>query len=101
MTLRKWNELLVSTKEFAALKTQLASRKQIPIHFLDHKTLDKLYVMVFPDGSLVIPRSSDFPNYGSFLEIEDLEGAITSSHFDTKKHKRHSRGWKKVKIEAN
>lgn len=31
MTARQWDELLVSAEEFAALKAQLASRKQIPI----------------------------------------------------------------------
>jgi len=97
MISRQWDELLVSDKEFSTLKSELASRKQIPIHFLDHETLDWLYVMIFPDGSLVIPSGSNFPGYGSFLEIEDLEAVIVSSQFDAAKHRRHSRGWRKAK----
>ncbi len=91
-----WNELLVSAEEFTGLKKRIGSNRQIRVNFLDHETLDQLYVMVFPNGSLVIPSGPSFLSYGPFLEIEDLEGVIKASQFDVAKHLRHSRGWKKV-----
>jgi hypothetical protein len=58
--------------------------------------LDKLYVMVFPDGSMIIPKGSDYLNYGPFLEIEDFNHALNDSQIDSAKHLRHSHGWGKV-----
>ena len=65
------------------------------VNFLDHEVLDKLYLMVFPDGRLILPKGREFPSYGNFLEIDDFETAINDSRFDSAKHLRHSRGWKK------
>jgi MoaA/NifB/PqqE/SkfB family radical SAM enzyme len=92
---REWDDLLVSDDEFAALETRLAPQAQMRLNFLSHKVLDRLYVMIFPDGQLVIPSGPDFLAYGQFLEIEDLDAVIASSQFDTEKHRRHSRGWEK------
>lgn len=51
--------------------------------------------MVFPDGSLIIPRGSDYLNFGPFLEIKDFEQALHASQFDSAKHLRYSHGWEK------
>ncbi len=91
-----WKSLLVSNREFGMLKRTLSSRKKIRINFLDHKTLDKLYLMVFPNGNLVIPEGENFTNFGPFLEIEDLNEIIKQSKFDSKKHLKHSKRWKKT-----
>ncbi len=91
-----WAKLLVSAGEFAALKRELAQRAEIRVNFLDHATLDRLYVMIFPDGSLVVPRGSEFFSYGPFLEIDDLDAVLARSQFDSAKHLRHSRGWQKT-----
>lgn len=91
-----WNELLVSDEEFAALERQLSGRTSIRLNFLSHRTLDQLYVLIFPDGSLVIPRGASFVTYGPFLEIEELADVLHASQFDAGKHLRHSRGWEKA-----
>ncbi len=92
----RWEELLVTDAEFAALEQQLASRTTIRVNFLSHATLDRLYVMIFPDGSLVIPRGSDYLTYGPFLAVDDLETALAASQFDTAKHFKHARGWRRL-----
>ncbi len=91
-----WEALLVTDEEFADLEGRLARQMDIRVHFLAHETLDRLYVMIFPDGSLVVPRGPDFMTFGSFLEIEDLDAVLAASPFDAAKHWRHSRGWSKV-----
>ena len=77
-----WEKLVVTDEEFASLADKIGSPKNIRINFLDHNTLDKLYVMVFPDGSMVIPRGSDYLNFGPFLEINNYEHALDASQFD-------------------
>jgi len=93
----EWESLLVTDREFASLKGRIGSGKNIGISFLDHETLDKLYVMVFPDGSMVIPKGADYLNFGPFLEVEDLDAALAASQFDSPKHLQHSREWAKKK----
>lgn len=88
-----WDELIVSDREFSDLRERLKTRSTVRVNLLDHQTLDRLYVMIFPDGSLVIPRGSDYPSYGPFLDIEDLDAVLQASRFDSEKHLRHSRGW--------
>ena len=90
-----WEKLVVTDEEFASLATQIGTGKNIRINFLDHDTLDKLYVMVFPDGSMVIPRGADYLNFGPFLEIKDFQQALNASQFDSDKHLCHSHGWSK------
>jgi MoaA/NifB/PqqE/SkfB family radical SAM enzyme len=91
-----WKDLIVTDKEFSALKQKIGEEEKITVNFLDHETLDRLYVMIFPDGSLVIPKGSDFYTYGKFLEIEDFKEVLESSNFDLPKHIQHSQKWKKV-----
>ena len=94
----EWDKLLVTDEEFATLERQLAGQAHIRLNFLDHTTLDRLYVMIFPDGSLVIPSGADFFSCGQFLEIEDFDTVIAASDFDVAKHYWHSRGWEKVRV---
>jgi MoaA/NifB/PqqE/SkfB family radical SAM enzyme len=91
----KWKELVVNNREFGVLKRKLSGRKKIKINFLDHKTLDKLYLMIFPNGNLVIPEGENFNSFGPFLENKDLNTVIKQSKFDSKKHLRHSKNWRK------
>ena len=91
----KWDKLIVSDDEFSSLKNQVGAGTRIRINFLSHETLDKLYVMVFPDGSMTIPRGGEYLNFGPFLEVKDFEQVMESSQFDSDKHLRHSRGWGK------
>ncbi|KPK82311.1 MAG: hypothetical protein AMS25_03025 [Gemmatimonas sp. SM23_52] len=88
-----WGELLVSDEEFATLERQLAYATEIRVNLLRHTTLDRLYVMIFPDGSLVIPRGREYLSYGRFLEIADLDAVLKRSRFDSARHLRHSRSW--------
>ena len=91
-----WDELVVAGEEFRALREQVeAAEHGFQINWLSHDTLDKLYVMVFPDGSLTIPVGSTFRFYGQFLEIEDLPAVLRRAEFDAAKHLRHSKGWSK------
>jgi MoaA/NifB/PqqE/SkfB family radical SAM enzyme len=88
-----WQKLLVSDEEFSDLERQLAGQANIRLNFLSHATLDRLYVMIFPDGSLIVPNGPRYLNLGPFLEVEDLDALLDASQFDSAKHLRHSRGW--------
>lgn len=94
----KWEKLIVSAGEFSALKSQVGAKANIRINFLSHETLDRLYVMVFPDGSMTIPKGADYLSFGPFLEVKDFEQVLSTSQFDSAKHLRHSRGWGKGSI---
>ncbi len=97
---QSWDDLVVSDDDFQVLKADIErSTHAFKINWLDHETLDRLYVMVFPDGSLTIPSGSVYTNYGSFLEIKNLEEFLSSTDFDAPKHLRHSKGWSKDKRE--
>jgi MoaA/NifB/PqqE/SkfB family radical SAM enzyme len=91
----EWDELLVSDEEFAELKKSVRNTSRLRINFLEHATLDRLYMMIFPDGRLVIPCGREFPSYGPFLEIEDIDTVLEKSRFAWERHLRHSRGWVK------
>jgi pyruvate-formate lyase-activating enzyme len=91
----KWERLVVSDDEFSRLNDQVGAKTNIRINFLSHETLDKLYVMVFPDGSMTIPKGAEYLNFGPFLGVEDFEQVLDNSQFDSAKHLRHSRGWGK------
>lgn len=90
-----WNKFVVSSRSFGALKRKLSGRRKIKIKFLDHTTLDKLYLMIFPNGNLVIPEGENFTSFGPFLENEDINEIIKQSKFDAPKHLRHSKEWEK------
>jgi MoaA/NifB/PqqE/SkfB family radical SAM enzyme len=89
-----WPEMLVSDAEFAAIRKRIESRSHpYRINWLSHQTLDRLYVMVFPDGSLTVPSGSEFRNYGQFLEVDDIDALLRRSDFDAPKHRLHAEGW--------
>jgi MoaA/NifB/PqqE/SkfB family radical SAM enzyme len=89
-----WSDLLVSDAEFAALRLRLEARvARLKVNWLDHATLDRLYVMVMPDGSMTIPSGPAYPDYGRFVDITDLALILTQAEFDLAKHIRHARGW--------
>jgi MoaA/NifB/PqqE/SkfB family radical SAM enzyme len=94
----KWEELVVSYRAFGALKRKLSGKRRIKLNFLDHKTLDKLYLMIFPNGNLVIPEGEQFTSFGPFLEIEDINEVVKQSRFDSQKHLNHSKDWSKKQI---
>lgn len=89
-----WSGLLVGRDEFVALKERMAT-SAVRINWLDHDTLDKLYVMVFPDGRLTVPVGSSFRFYGNFLDVEDLDSLLEQAEFDAAKHRTHAEGWSK------
>jgi MoaA/NifB/PqqE/SkfB family radical SAM enzyme len=93
----EWEDLLVSDEQFAALEREIAGTASVKVNFLSHATLDRLYVMVFPDGNLVVPRGREFQSYGRFLDVTDLDALLEESRFDSEKHLRHSRGWSKAR----
>jgi len=95
-----WDRLIVSDDEFASLKNQVPAGMRIRINFLSHETLDKLYVMVFPDGSMTIPKGGEYLNFGPFLEVKDFDQVLNASQFDSAKHLRHSRDWGKESIQT-
>jgi MoaA/NifB/PqqE/SkfB family radical SAM enzyme len=89
-----WSALVVSDAEFGAVRSAVsASEHAVRINWLTHETLDRLYVMVFPDGTLTVPAGADYLSYGPFLEIGDLAGLLARTDFDAPKHRRHARGW--------
>lgn len=91
-----WEEWLVSDEEFSLLRHKIQrARFKIKINFLSTRTLDKLYVLIFPDGHLVVPSGPSYTSLGKFLEIEDLEAVLGRSEFAAAKHLRHSKRWQK------
>jgi MoaA/NifB/PqqE/SkfB family radical SAM enzyme len=89
-----WSDLLVSNDDFARLEGTVAEMPHdFRINWLSHTTLDKLYVMVFPDGSLTVPVGGEFRSYGPFLDIDDLDALLSRTEFDAPKHLRHAEGW--------
>jgi MoaA/NifB/PqqE/SkfB family radical SAM enzyme len=89
-----WDEMVVDNASFEALRRWVdATPHDYRINWLSHETLDKLYVMVFPDGSLTVPSGSQFRNFGPFLEIDSLDTILDESDFDEPKHQRHAKGW--------
>jgi MoaA/NifB/PqqE/SkfB family radical SAM enzyme len=89
-----WKEWTVSDRQFRALRRRIrGGRARVKINFLSRRTLDQLYVMIFPDGSLVIPSGPAYVAYGPFLEVTDLGAVLARSKFDAAKHWRHARGW--------
>lgn len=92
-----WEQLIVTNAEFQALRKEVsAGEHAYPINWLNHETLDKLYVMVFPDGSLTIPSGSEFVSYGDFLPIADLDEFLRTTDFDAPKHQLHSGSWQRT-----
>lgn len=90
----EWDELVVTDDEFQELRaTVSAAQHSYQINWLSHETLDKLYVMVFPDGTLTIPSGSEFRSYGAFLAIPDIDKFISTTDFDAPKHLQHAEGW--------
>lgn len=89
-----WEEMIVDDAEFAALRTRVETTPHdYRINWLGHETLDRLYAMVFPDGSLTVPVGPEFRNYGPFLDIEDLDEVLARADFDAPKHQHHAKGW--------
>ena len=97
----EWDELLVTDEEFKSLRNRVGDGENIRISFLDHETLDKLYVMVFPDGSMVVPKGADYLKYGPFLDVKNLDAALEASQFDSPKHLRHSQAWVRETTKRN
>jgi MoaA/NifB/PqqE/SkfB family radical SAM enzyme len=92
-----WEALMVTDEEFRALRDQVSAQEHpYPINWLSHETLDKLYVMVFPDGTLTIPSGSEFGSYGDFLAIPDIDEFLRTTDFDAPKHRRHAEGWQRT-----
>jgi MoaA/NifB/PqqE/SkfB family radical SAM enzyme len=92
-----WDGLVVTAAEFAALREEVERRPHpFRINWLDHGTLDRLYVMVFPDGSLTIPSGGRYADYGPFLDVDDLDELLARTDFDAPKHLRHSKGWSRT-----
>lgn len=89
-----WPQMIVTDDEFAALRADVeATPHAYRINWLGHETLDRLYAMVFPDGSLTVPSGGEFRNYGPFLEIDDVTELLDRTDFDAPKHHRHAEGW--------
>jgi sulfatase maturation enzyme AslB (radical SAM superfamily) len=89
-----WDELIVTDDDFMALRAEVEARPHpYRINWLGHDTLDRLYVMIFPDGSLTVPVGSQFRFYGSFLDVDDLDELLRATEFDAQKHQRHATGW--------
>ena len=41
-------------------------------------------------------RRPDYRQYGRFLDVHDLESLLAQTDFDSAKHLRHARGWRKA-----
>ncbi|NIP83344.1 MAG: radical SAM protein [Gemmatimonadetes bacterium] len=87
-----WSALVVTDEEFDGLRRRVGEAS-FPINWLSHETLDRLYVMIFPDGRVTVPSGSRFSDLGPFLEIRDLDDLLARTDFDAPKHARHARGW--------
>jgi MoaA/NifB/PqqE/SkfB family radical SAM enzyme len=92
-----WSDLVVGDHDFTALRETVEARPHaIRINWLSHETLDRLYVMIFPDGTLTVPSGTIYRGYGPFLEVDDLDAVLSGSDFEAEKHLRHAKGWGKT-----
>jgi MoaA/NifB/PqqE/SkfB family radical SAM enzyme len=87
-----WSTLVVTEGEFSALRERVGAAS-FPINWLSHETLDRLYVMIFPDGRVTVPSGEHFQDYGPFLDVTDLDALVARTDFDASKHALHSLGW--------
>jgi len=91
-----WEDLVVSSAEFVELQERVGTTPHLfSISWLSHETLDRLYVMVFPDGTLTVPVGDRYVSYGPFLDVEDLDAVLERASFDFAKHLRHAAGWQR------
>ncbi len=89
-----WDAMVVDDADFETLRRSVEQTPHpFQINWLSHATLDRLYVMVFPDGSLTVPSGAEFRDYGPFLEVEDIDELLARTDFDAPKHQRHAEGW--------
>jgi MoaA/NifB/PqqE/SkfB family radical SAM enzyme len=92
-----WDDLVVTAEEFSDLRSRVEQADHpFRINWLDHRILDRLYVMIFPDGSLRVPAGGSYLDYGPFLEVDDLDRILKRTEFDAAKHRLHSLGWSKA-----
>jgi MoaA/NifB/PqqE/SkfB family radical SAM enzyme len=93
----EWGDLVITNQEFQEIRSEVeASPPPFRINWLGHDTLDRLYVMIFPDGSLTVPSGGDYLGYGPFLDVKDLKALLSQTDFDAPKHELHSKGWSKT-----
>jgi MoaA/NifB/PqqE/SkfB family radical SAM enzyme len=89
-----WDTMVVSGNEFQTVRRKVETEPHdYTINWLGHETLDKLYAMVFPDGTFTVPSGSSFRSYGRFLAVDDLGALLRETDFDASKHQRHAKGW--------
>jgi hypothetical protein len=89
-----WPALLVTDLEFNRLRHNVEGKtRRLKVNWLDHATLDRLYVMIMPDGSLTIPSGPAYPDYGRFVEVTDLTRILDQAKFDSAKHNLHAQAW--------
>jgi MoaA/NifB/PqqE/SkfB family radical SAM enzyme len=92
-----WDQIVVGDDEFVAVRAAVeATPHAYRINWLGHDTLDGLYVMVFPDGTLTVPSGGRYVFYGDFLTVPDLDALLLGIGFDAAKHRRHAEGWARV-----
>jgi MoaA/NifB/PqqE/SkfB family radical SAM enzyme len=91
-----WDVYLLTDDEFEALKEHAEEVPGLSVNFLNRRTLDALYVLIFPDGDLYLPIGPEYVKLGRFLDIDDLDQAVASAGFDAEKHLLHSKGWSKI-----
>jgi MoaA/NifB/PqqE/SkfB family radical SAM enzyme len=91
-----WSPLVVTDGEFSALRKRIGP-VSFPINWLSHDTLDRLYVMIFPDGRVTVPSGGRFDDYGPLLDVTDLDALVARTDFDAPKHTLHSLGWSRTR----
>ncbi len=77
--LARWRDLVVRDEEFTALHGRVRAGGAVPVEFVDHGTLERARMVIFPDGRLVIPQSHRHHTYDRLLEISDLEACLKVS----------------------
>lgn len=92
-----WDGLLVPDGDWEAMVDAVRSREfGIRINCLSTAVLDRLYVLVLPDGGLYVPSGPDYHYFGPLLDIDNLDTILRASDFDSIKHLRHSQAWGKA-----
>ena len=92
-----WDGLLVLDRDWEAMVDAVQSLEfGIRINFLSTAVLDRLYVLILPDGGLYVPSGPDYHYFGPLLDIDNLDTILRASDFDSIKHLRHSQAWGKT-----
>jgi MoaA/NifB/PqqE/SkfB family radical SAM enzyme len=89
-----WAGLVVSDDQFADLRNDVeVGRRGYLLRWLDRHVLEGVRLTILPNGRLAVAAAGQIHDLGPFIEIRDLDAALTGSGFDAARHLEHAQMW--------